>query len=488
MVSDATARLSRPANRPAGFHVLAKPTGAACNLDCEYCFFLSKEALYPGSRFRMGDDVVESYIRQVIESQPGPHVSIAWQGGEPTLMGLDFFRLALDLVHKYARPGMTVEHTLQTNGTLLNDEWCEFFRAHNFLIGLSLDGPREMHDAYRVDKGGRPTFDKVMGAARLMQTRGVEFNILCTVNAANAGHPLEVYRFFRDEVKTQFIQFIPIVERATPELLPMANEGWGHRHQKRPLYVQEGSLVTRRTVPAEQWGGFLIAVFDEWVRRDVGKVFVQMFDAALAAWMRLPSSMCIFSETCGDALALEHNGDLYSCDHFVEPNYRLGNIQHESMIELVASDRQRRFGQDKSDTLPKYCRECEVRFACNGECPRNRFIATPDGEPGLNYLCAGYKAFFNHIDRPMRLMAELLAQGRYADEVMGVLSDEERWLMTVVEKAGRNDPCPCGSGMKVKRCHGQRSSAEQIDIDEAAEDLDHLITPEERLRIAMARQ
>ena len=438
------------------FHVLAKPTGAICNLDCKYCFFLSKEMLYPGDRFRMADDLLEVYIRQLLESQPGPDITIAWQGGEPTLMGLDFFRQAITCVQKYRTPGTSIEHTIQTNGTELTDDWCEFFRDHRFLVGLSLDGPRQMHDCYRVDKGGRPTFDKVMRAARLMQKHGVEFNVLTTVNAANAGHPLEVYRFLRDEVGTHFIQFIPIVERVTREMLPLANLGWGARgSDPRPLYLQDGHDVTDRSVTPEQWGAFLTGVFDEWIKADVGSVFVQMFDAALASWTGVQAGMCIFAETCGSAVALEHNGDLYSCDHFVEPKHLLGNIRKVHMLQLVSSDQQRRFGNAKRDTLPRYCRECDVRFACHGECPKNRFIATPDGEPGLNYLCAGYKAFFHHVDRPMRLMADLLRRGHYADEVMALLAAEEaERLRKTYGACGRNDPCPCGSGRKFKHCHG----------------------------------
>jgi uncharacterized protein len=432
--------------------VLAKPTGAICNLDCTYCFFLSKESLYPGSPFRMSDEVLEAYVRQMIESQAGPHVTIAWQGGEPTMMGLEFFRRAMQLVKENVRPGMTVEHTIQTNGTLLDEEWCEFLREEGFLVGISIDGPREMHDAYRVDKGGKGSFDRVIAGARLMQERNVEFNVLCTVHAANAGNPLEVYRFFRDDLQTRYLQFIPIVERATEETLVSANVGWGsHRAADRPLYTVDGSLVTERTVDAEQWGRFLMEIFDEWVRGDVGTVFVNMFDAALASWLGVTPAMCIFAETCGNALALEHTGDLYSCDHYVEPEYLLGNIRERHMLELVASPEQQRFGQDKLDTLPAYCRGCEVRFACHGECPRNRFIDTPDGEAGLNYLCAGYKAFFNHIDRPMRIMADLLRSNRYADEVMSILDDEERRAFAA---AGRNDLCPCGSGRKFKHCHG----------------------------------
>jgi len=408
------------------FHLLAKPTGAICNLDCKYCFFLSKEMLYPGSRFRMADELLEIYIRQLLESQPGPEVIVGWQGGEPTLMGLAFFKRSIEYVERYRKPGQQVSYTIQTNGTKLDDEWCAFFKKHKVLVGLSVDGPRELHDAYRVDKGGQGTFDDVMRGWSCLNRHGVDVNILCTVHAANADRPLEVYRFFRDELKTEFIQFIPIIERVTPEMLPVANMGWGERgSDPRPLFLLEGNRVTDRSVRAEQWGRFLNGVFDEWVCRDVGKVYVQMFDAALASWVGAPASMCIFSETCGTALALEHNGDLYSCDHFVEPKHLLGNIQQVHMLQLVTSEQQRRFGLAKRDTLPRYCRECSVRFACHGECPKNRFITTPDGEPGLNYLCAGYMAFFKHIDRPMRLMADLLRKGRFADEAMDMLRNED---------------------------------------------------------------
>jgi len=392
---------------PSGFHVLAKPTGAICNLDCKYCFFLTKERLYPGSRFRMSDAVLETYLRHYIQAQRGPEVEIAWQGGEPTLMGLDFFQRAVELAEQVKQPHQTVQYTMQTNGVLLNDDWCHFFKTHQVLIGLSLDGPRQLHDAYRVDKGGNGSFDKVMRAAHLLQAHHVEFNILTTVHAANADAPLEVYRFLRDEVGTQFIQFIPIVERA--------NE----------TGFQEGNTVTERSVTAEQYGHFLIAIFDEWVHRDVGHVFVQMFDAALGSWLGAPASLCIFAPTCGNALALEHTGDLYACDHFVEPDYLLGNINDTPMIELVFSDKQRQFGNDKKEHLPRYCRECEVRFACHGECPKNRFIETLDGEPGLNYLCAGYKAFFIHINRPMRIMAHLIRHRRAPAEIMAMFAREE---------------------------------------------------------------
>jgi uncharacterized protein len=346
-------------------------------------------------------------------------------------MGLDFFRRAHSLARKYLRAGMTLEHTIQTNGILLDAEWCRFLRENCFLVGLSMDGPQAMHDAYRVDKAGAGTFSRVLTAARLMQEYGVEFNILCSVHDANADHPQEVYRFFRDEVRTQYVQFIPIIERATPETVEIANAGWGDANRHRLLYTQDGELVTRRSVKPEQWGAFLVAIFDEWVARDVGSVFIQLFESALASWLGLPASLCIFAKTCGNALALEHNGDLYSCDHFVEPRFRLGNIKEQHLLQLVASEQQRAFGQIKLDSLPEYCRECDVRFACNGECPRNRFLHAPDGEPGLNYLCAGYKTFFRHIDRPMRLMAGLLRQGKDAAEVMQARAEDDRPITNI---------------------------------------------------------
>jgi uncharacterized protein len=374
----------------------------------------------------MSDEVMEAYIRQLLKQPGATEVTIAWQGGEPTLMGLDFFRRSIQVAEKHRQPGQRVLHTIQTNGVLLDDEWCAFLKEHNFLVGLSVDGPREMHDAYRVNKGGAGTFDQVMRGWETLRRHGVDVNILCSIHAANADHPVEVYRFFRDGMGVGYMQFIPIVERATPETLPLANQGWGNRSgEARPLYTQNGTLVTDRSVGAEQFGRFMTAIFEEWVRRDVGKVFVQTFDATLGSFVGQPS-LCVFSPTCGGAPCLEHNGDLYSCDHYVEPGYRLGNIREAPIQELAGSDRQLRFGQAKLDGLPRYCRDCPVLFACHGECPRNRFIKTPDGEDGLNYLCAGYRAFFSHVDRPMKIMASLIRQGRYADEIMQMNYREER--------------------------------------------------------------
>ena len=393
---------------PIPYHVLSKPTGAICNLDCAYCFYLSKEKLYPGSQFRMPDDVLEQHVRQLLETGNRAQVSLAWQGGEPTLMGLDFFRQAVRYAEQFKRPHQKIEYSIQTNGILLDDEWGAFLKENNFLVGISLDGPSLLHDVYRVDKGAQPTHARVLKGLSFLKKHQVDFNILCTVNAANSKYPLEVYRYFRDEIDAQFVQFIPIVERQ--------NE----------TGFQEGDTVTERSVEPQQWGRFLVAIFDEWVRQDVGKVFIPTFESALANWLGMPAGICVFNATCGGAVALEHNGDLYACDHYVEPKYFLGNIREKRMDELVASQQQREFGQAKLDTLPKYCRECPVQFACHGECPKNRFIKTPDGEPGLNYLCAGYKHFFQHIDLPMRYMANELRHQRSPMSVMAYLRSMDK--------------------------------------------------------------
>jgi len=427
------------------FHIMVKPRGPICNLNCAYCYYLSKERLYPGSDFRMGDELLESFTHQYIEAQRVPEVTFGWQGGEPLLMGLDFFQRAVELQERYRRPSMRVINAVQTNGVLLDDRWCHFFHEHDFLVGLSLDGPRELHDVYRRDKGGAPTFERVVQGLELLKKHNVEFNILTTVHAANADHPLDVYRFFRDEASAQFIQFIPIVQR------------------KNETGFQEGAEVTPLSVTGRQYGDFLATIFDEWVQHDVGHVFVQIFDVALAAWMGQRPGLCVFEETCGLGLAMEHNGDLYACDHFVEPRYKLGNIQETLLTELVSSAQQQRFGRAKQETLPCTCRECEVRFVCNGGCPKNRLVTTPgttpDGGPGLNILCEGYKAFFTHIDRPMRMMVEELHAGRSPANVMLRLAQEGAELQQRFATARRNDPCPCGSGRKFKHCHGRQGMA-----------------------------
>jgi uncharacterized protein len=435
---------------PPGFHLLAKPSGSTCNIDCTYCFFLSKEALYPNDKSRMSQVTLEAYLRQLIESHRVPEVTVAWQGGEPTLMKLDFFRRSIELVEQYRRPGQTVRHTFQTNGLLLDDDWCAFFKQHDFLVGLSVDGPRELHNTYRVDRRGHGTFDLVMKGWQALRRHGVEFNILCTVNAANQHHGRAVYRFFRDEMKAKWIQFIPIIERATEQTITLANKGWSERPgQPRVLYTQTGNLVTERTVGPEQYGRFLVDVFEEWLRRDVGTVFVQLFDVTLEAYFGR-HHLCIHAPTCGYGPALEHNGDLYTCDHFVEPNYKLGNIHETHTMKLMASPAMRKFGQDKLDTLTGQCRNCAVRPVCNGGCPKDRFARSRDGENGHNYLCAGLELFFTHTGPAFRMMAQLLQRGQAPSEAMA-------WVAAEDARAGPYRPCPCGSGRKFRFCHGNRS-------------------------------
>jgi uncharacterized protein len=381
------------------FNIMIKPRGAFCNLGCKYCYYLEKEGLYPNSNFRMDEKTLEMFTRQYLEAQSMPEVNFIWQGGEPMLMDLAFYQRAVALQEKYRKPGIRINNLLQTNGTRLDDSWCRFFKRNNFLVGLSLDGPRQIHNIYRLEKGGQPTFDKIMAGLRRLKSHQVEFNLLTAVHAANVEYPLRIYRFLRDQVGTRFIQFIPIVEH-TKEL-----DGPGYH-------------LSDQSVTGEKYGQFLIAVFDEWIRRDVGCVFVQHFDVALGLWYGQPASLCVFGQTCGRALVLEHNGDLYACDHFVDDNHLLGNIQTQNMTDLVNSREQIQFGRDKSETLPRSCLVCDMRFACNGGCPKNRILRAPDGESGLNYLCEGYKAFFTHIDGPMKEMVNLLRQGRLAAEVM----------------------------------------------------------------------
>jgi uncharacterized protein len=440
-----------PANAPPSFHLLAKPSGSTCNINCAYCFFLSKEALYPNDKHRMSEATLDAYIRQLLESHRTPEVTVAWQGGEPTLMKLEFFEHAVELVEKYRRPGQAVQQTFQTNGLLLDDAWCAFFKKHNFLVGLSVDGPRELHDVNRRDRRDQGTFDLVMRGWRHLRDHDVDFNILCTVNAANQAHGRAIYRFFRDELGAKWMQFIPIIERATEQTIDIANQGWSDQpgRGKRLLYTQTGNLVTERTVGGEQYGRFLIDIFEEWVRRDVGQVYVQLFDVTLEAYFGR-HLLCIHAPTCGYGPALEHNGDLYTCDHFVEPGQKLGNIHETPMAELVASPQMRKFGNDKRDTLTKQCQRCEVRFLCNGGCPKDRFMPSRDGEPGHNYLCAGLELFFTHTRPLMQAMAELLRRGRAPADVMA-------WVAAEDAKRGPYQPCPCSNGRKFKFCHGDKA-------------------------------
>jgi len=439
---------------PPGFHIMAKPVGPVCNLNCTYCFYLEKEQLYPEAsesgrrafleRWAMPPEVLESFIRQMIAAHRVPEVTFAWQGGEPTLLGVDFFRRVVALQRKYAN-GKKINNAFQTNGILLDDEWGAFLAENGFLIGLSIDGPEACHDRYRVDKGGHPTFERVMRGMGVLTKHGVEFNTLTCVQRHNSRHPLEVYRFLRAE-GSGFLQFIPIVERVTDT---PGEDGLTL------VTPDREAAVTRWSVEPAAYGRFLNTIFDEWVRNDVGRTFVQIFDIALEAWMGMNPSLCVFRDACGDGLALEHNGDLYSCDHYVYPEYRLGNIMETPITAMLGSAFQRKFGEDKRDALPRYCRECPVRFICHGECPKHRFLTTPDGEPGLNYLCAGYKDFFTHIDPYMRFMAAELRADRAPANVMAYVRVRD------LEASGRsepgpNDPCFCGSGRKYKKCCGRQ--------------------------------
>ncbi len=393
------------------FHIMAKPHGPICNLDCTYCYYLEKENLYraSGRGFRMSAEVLENYVRQTIESHPLDTVQFAWQGGEPTLLGVEYFGQVVELQKKHAR-GKKIENAFQTNGTLLDDKWGEFFFKNRFLIGLSVDGPEELHDAYRRDKGGQPTFARVMRGLEVLKKHGVEFNTLTVINRKNSYRAHDVYRFLK-QIGSKYMQFIPIVEQIADE--PDAN---GLVLLK--PFARQRTQVSEWSVEPLQFGRFLQQVFDSWVVQDVGRIFVQIFDVALESWYGEPQSLCVFAPECGRALAVEHNGDLYSCDHFVYPENRLGNIMDRPLGGLLELPQQKRFGQAKSTSLPSDCRNCDVRFACNGECPKHRFTTTASGEYGLNYLCAGYKHFFHHIDPYMRFMANELKHNGAPARVM----------------------------------------------------------------------
>ena len=394
---------------------MVKPIGPICNLDCTYCYYLhKKDLLDSSSQFRISDEILETHIRQYIEGQDRGEVVFSWQGGEPTLLGLDFFRKVVELEQKYKKPNQRIENDLQTNGTLLNDEWGAFLKRHGFLVGLSLDGPKQLHDRYRVAKDGKPTFDKVFAAAHMLHRHAVPFNVLCVVNRVNAKRPLDVYRFLKNEIRPRQIQFIPCVE---PKVFQhVAPQNW----DQATLPIQDSpaahpgtpdSIVTDWSVDPDDWGYFLCKVWDDWVRRDIGKVFVNLFETAVAQWKGMDSQLCIYHEFCGKGVALEHDGNLYSCDHYVYPEYQLGNILETSSSRLVFSDQQQKFGFAKFNSLPRQCTECNFLFACNGECPKNRLLRTRDGQPGLNYLCSGLQKFWRHIDQDVKDICRRLAQG-----------------------------------------------------------------------------
>ena len=386
---------------PVSFHVMAKPVGAICNIDCTYCFYLHKEHLPGGpGAARMSDETQEKFIREYIAGVTAPEVTFTWQGGEPMLRGLDFYRRAVALQKKYARPGQTVNNDLQTNGTLLDEEWCAFLKEHKFLVGLSIDGPREVHDQYRVDKGGQPTFDRVMHGLALLKRFGIRFNTLTCVNRHNARRPIDIYKFLRDEVGSTTMQFTPIVEyrafkqrsvQAQNHAQPAPRES---DPESRPGHPN--SIVTEWSVDPEDWGYFLCRLFDRWVARDVGKILVNQFETLVAQHLGEPSQMCVYGEHCGKGVAVEHDGSLYSCDHFVYPDYQIGHLDAGNLRQTVLSRDQVKFGYAKSETLPKYCRQCSYLSDCWGECPKNRILRTADGEPGLNYLCRGLKTFYAH--------------------------------------------------------------------------------------------
>jgi len=393
------------------FHFMTKPIGPICNIGCKYCFYLEKEALFEkGEKWRMSDEVLEAYIKGYIEAQPVDQVSFAWQGGEPTLLGIDFFRKAMALQKKYAN-GKRIENSLQTNGTLLNDEWCTFLREHDFLVGLSIDGPRELHDTWRVTKTGKGTYSEVMRGLEALKRNKVEFNTLTVVSRTNSQKPLEVYKFLRN-IGSSYLQFIPLVERKADVVAQKlgldlaAPPSLDEADAIAPLAEGE-SPVTEWSVRPEDYGNFLCKIFDRWVTRDVGRTFVQQFDMALGKWVGAPGGICYFAETCGRAMAIEHDGNVYTCDHFVYPHFKVGNVLEDDAAAIADSAQMEKFGNDKRDKLPRYCKECDYLFACNGECPKHRFTRTPDGEPGLNYLCKAYKQFFRHVDPAMRIMADL---------------------------------------------------------------------------------
>ena len=373
---------------------MIKPCGPICNLACDYCYYLPKAQLYPGSDFRMSYPLLEEVTYQVIDSQPGSQVTFIWQGGEPTLMGIEFFQEALRLQNKYAKPNQKITNTLQTNGTLLNRAWCHFFRDNNFLIGLSLDGRTEFHNSYRHDKLRQGQFVTIMHAVHLLNEYQLNYNILCCVHQANVNCPSDVYRFLRDTVKTQYIQFIPILQRKIDE-----------RGQELPILCEP-------SINASSYGQFMIEIFDEWIQKDVGHVFIQHFDVALGTYLGYPPNLCVFAKTCGRSLVLEHNGDVYKCDHFVNQNDLLGNINQSPLVDLVDSQKQHEFGNRKFTLLPQTCMDCEVRFLCNGGCPKNR------DKSGKNILCEGYRSFFKHIAPSMAKMTKLMLQGHSPAEIM----------------------------------------------------------------------
>jgi len=428
--------------RPNAFHIMMKPAGPACNLNCTYCYYLEKSKLFPGKNtLRMSEELLENFTKQYIEAHEVPEVTFTWQGGEPTLMGLDFYRKAIEFQKKYAG-GKKIGNSFQTNGTKLDSDWCNFFADNKMLVGISIDGAEHNHNHYRKTPSGGPTFQRVMKGIELLHKHKVEFNTLSVVNDYNVHFASETYRFLK-QIGSGFMQFLPVVERISDSM--------GENDLMLVAPVHGEANVAPWTVGAKDYGKFLITVFDEWVRNDVARYFVQLFDTTLANYTGENPGLCVFAETCGDALVMEHNGDVFSCDHFVFPEYYLGNIQEAQLIDLVKSQRQFDFGIEKRNLLPRYCLQCDVRYACHGECPKHRFLLTPDGKPGLNYLCEGYKMFFKHAEPFMDYMAKELKSKRPPANVMNWIRNKENQVIKPLIP-GRNDLCPCGSGKKYKNC------------------------------------
>ena len=401
--------IANPFAKP--LYVMLKPAGAHCNLACKYCYYLEKNKLYPtAQRHLMSDEILEQFTREYIEAQTMSQVLFTWHGGEPLLRSIDFYRKALSLQQKYAG-GRRIDNVIQTNGTLLTDEWCEFFAQNHWLVGISIDGPQPDHDHYRLTAAGKPSWKKVMQGIKLLKKHGVEWNAMAVVNAYNANHPLEFYRFFKEN-GCQFLQFTPIVERLT-------------RHEDgrtlASLADKNEIPLSEASVTPEQWGYFLCAIFDEWVRKDVGKIFVEIFDCTLANWMGISPGICAYSKECGHAGVMEHNGDVYSCDHFVFPEYKLGNIRDHSLIDMLYGEQQQEFSHLKHSSLPRQCKECDMEFACHGECPKNRFMKDKYGDSGLNYLCPGYYHYYQHVAPYMDYMKQELMAQRPPSNIMKVV-------------------------------------------------------------------
>lgn len=406
------------------FQVMAKPVGALCNLACSYCYYLEKKELYPGRQsFRMSDEMLERYIVQHIEACPGELILFSWHGGEPTLLGIDYFRRVVELQRRHRPAGRAILNGIQTNGTLIDEDWAKFLAAEHFQVGLSIDGPKAMHDGFRITKGAVPTHKQVVQGFRLLKKHRVHCDILCVVHHKNVGHPAAVYQYFKD-LGVEFLQFLPLV-------------------------IREGAQAGPQSVPAEAYGTFLCTVFDEWVRNDAGRIAIQNFDEAVRPYLGVDHALCTFRETCGDVVVVEHNGDVYSCDHFVDREHRIGNLGETPLHELLEDSALRAFGRAKKDALPRACRECEVLRSCNGGCQKDRFVPGPDGE-SLNYLCSGYKSFFIHARPRLRQLAGVIQSGLPVQHIRDIVRSEQ--AAAALDEVGRNEPCPCGSGLKYKKC------------------------------------